>query len=97
MTYNQIILTVYLAYLVIMSLVALVLYNKDKKIAKTGKGMRIQEKTLLSVGVLGGAIGSLFGRIMAHHKTDKSYFSIVIYFSLLLQVAALVVLVVMAF
>ncbi len=97
MTYNSVLLIIYIAWLVIMSLAAIVLYSKDKAIAKSnGSGMRIQEKTLLSVGVLGGAIGSFFGRLLAHHKTDKTYFSIVIYLSMLLQIGALVVLIVMA-
>lgn len=97
MSYNLILLIVYVAYLVIMSFAAVFTYVKDKDIAVRGKGMRIQEKTLLRLGVLGGAIGSFFGRKIAHHKTDKVYFSIVIYLSLLLQIGVLVLLLVKAF
>ena len=58
--------------------------------AKNGGGaVRIKEKTLLGFTALGGAIGAFFGRILAHHKTDKVYFSMVIYFSLLLEAAVL--------
>ncbi|UKI50837.1 MAG: DUF1294 domain-containing protein [Clostridium sp.] len=36
--------------------------------------MRIKEKNLLMCSCFGGAIGSLIGRIIFHHKTDKKYF-----------------------
>jgi len=78
----------YCAMLVIMSLVAIITYAVDKKKAVKGD-MRIKEKTLLFLGVFFGALGSFIGRILAHHKTDKVYFSIVIIFSLLLQALTL--------
>ena len=84
---NLILFLVYLAYLLIMSFAAIILYHKDKKMAeKNGNEVRIKEKTLLSVACIGGAIGSLIGRIMFHHKTNKAYFSFIIYLSLILQV-----------
>ncbi len=86
----------YLAMVLIMSLVAIVAYSNDKKKAVKG-AERTKEKILLFFGVFFGALGSLIGRIIAHHKTDKSYFSIVIYFSLLTQVATLAYLAYIAF
>lgn len=83
------ILIIYVAYLVIMSLAALVLFQKDKKMAIKNTEVRIKEKTLLAVSVFGGAIGAFFGRIIAHHKTNKIYFSLVIYLSVLLQLVVL--------
>lgn len=85
---NLILLIAYGAYLVFMSLVSIVLYGKDKSNAQGGKG-RIQEKTLLWVVCLGGAFGGFVGRILFHHKTNKIYFSFVIYLSMLLQVLVL--------
>lgn len=68
----------------------------DKKKAKNGE-MRTKEKTLLLSAVLNGAFGALIGRIMAHHKTDKKYFSFTIYVGLLFQVAVLVILALLTF
>lgn len=80
----------YVGYLVLLSIITLFLFFKDKNMAKNGGGaVRIKEKTLLGFTALGGAMGAFFGRILAHHKTDKVYFSMVIYFSLLLEAAVL--------
>ncbi len=91
MTYNLKVLICYCALIIFFSLVALILYFKDKKLAVKGKE-RIKEKTLLFFGVFFGALGSLIGRVLAHHKTDKVYFSIVIYFSLFMEIVTAVVL-----
>ncbi len=81
---------VYSAYLVLMSLVTFFLFIKDKGMAKkNGNAVRVKEKTLLGCVAMGGAIGGFLGRIVAHHKTDKIYFSLTIYVSLLLQLAVL--------
>lgn len=88
-------LIIYLGLTVLFSLIALVAYFRDKKLAIKGKE-RTKEKTLLFFAVFFGSIGALLGRILAHHKTDKKYFSIVIYFSLLMQVVTVAALVIMA-
>lgn len=95
MKFNVILLLVYVAYMVIMSLIAIGMYCADKKKAIKGQ-MRTKEKNLLLIAVLGGSIGAFFGRLIAHHKTDKVYFSIVIYISLLLQIATLGILAALA-
>lgn len=92
------VLYVYIAILVIMSFITLLLFIKDKKLAKNNVGKyRIKEKTLLSCISFGGAIGGFFGRIIARHKTNKLYFSFTIYLSILLQLACLGVLIYMGF
>lgn len=97
MTYQQIVLIIYVAYLVLMSLFTFFLFLKDKGMAKKNSSeVRIKEKTLLSSVVFGGAIGGFIGRIIAHHKTNKSYFSFTIYISLFLQVAVLVLFILIA-
>ena len=97
MPYKLIILIVYVAYLALMSLVSFSLFLKDKKMAqKNHSEVRIKEKTLLSSVVFGGALGGFLGRIVARHKTNKSYFSFTILLSLLLQTAVLVLLIVLA-
>ena len=98
MTYQQIVFYIYIAYLVLMSLVSLCLFMRDKSMAKKNHSeVRIKEKTLLASIVFGGAIGGFLGRILAHHKTNKSYFSFTIYLSLLLQILVLVLFALIAF
>ena len=98
MTYNFILLMIYAILIVLMSFITFILFGKDKNIAKKQNGkMRIKEKTLLGLTVLNGAIGALIGRIVFHHKTDKKYFSITIYMSLLFQIFVLITLCLLAF
>ena len=98
MTYNQIILIVFAGYTVLMSFISFGLFLKDKKMAQKGGGpVRIKEKTLLGSVAFGGAFGGFLGRLVAHHKTEKKYFSFTIYLSMLLEVLTLVVLAIMAF
>ncbi|MCQ2797206.1 MAG: DUF1294 domain-containing protein [Bacilli bacterium] len=77
---------IYLCLIALVSIVALVTYFIDKNMAKGGTEKRIKEKTLLGLAVFGGALGSFVGRIICHHKTNKIYFSIVIYLALAIQV-----------
>lgn len=86
MTLNYIdyILILYVIYLSIASIVSFILYNKDKRLAIKGQD-RVKEKTLLSSAIYGGAIGSFLGRIAFHHKTNKIYFSVVIYLSIIIE------------
>ena len=83
--------TVFIVYVCILaaaSVIAFILYGADKRRAKT-RGMRIKEKHLLALAAFGGAVGAFAGRLVFRHKTDKAYFSAVIYVSLLLQACAL--------
>ncbi len=89
-----IVIICYVSYLLFMSIIAFFLYKKDKKMAGGGP-KRIKEKTLLGVAALGGALGAELGRRLAHHKTDKGYFSLTIYFSLLLEIAFVVLFVIL--
>ena len=87
-------LIIYASFLAFMSLITFFLFKKDKKMAQTQGGpKRIKEKTLLGFTALGGALGAELGRRLCHHKTDKSYFSLTIYFSLLLEIALIAVLI----
>ncbi len=93
--YEKIILAIYIAYLIIMSAIAFLMFKKDKRLALENK-TRIEEKTLLGITIFGGALGAFLGRIINHHKTNKSYFSIVIYLGMLLQVLLLALLLLLA-
>lgn len=96
MTVTKIIFLAYVGSIVLMSIITIIAYINDKKKAESG-AKRTKEKTLLGLAVFNGALGALIGRIIAHHKTNKIYFSMVIYFSLLLQIAASVLLGLIAF
>lgn len=87
---------IYIAFLSLLSIITFFLYRKDKKMAQNGGGAkRIKEKTLLGFTALGGAIGAELGRRICHHKTDKSYFSLTIYFSLLLEIALIAIIIIL--
>lgn len=96
MTTQQIILFATLGAIVIMSLITFVTFIKDKKRAVGGRD-RIKEKTLLALAACFGSVGALLGRIVARHKTEKIYFGIVIWFSLILHALLVVYLGYLAF
>lgn len=79
-----------------MSFISFCLFMSDKKKAKNGQ-MRTKEKTLLMSAVLNGAFGAFIGRKIAHHKTDKAYFSFTIYMGMLFQTIVIIVLALFAF
>lgn len=89
-------LIIYVAFLALISIVTFVMYGKDKKMSRKGTEVRIKEKTLLGLAAFGGALGAFLGRLAFRHKTDKSYFSLVIYFSLLMEIIVLALLVFLA-
>ena len=74
----------FLAYIVVMSLAAFILYAADKKKAKKGK-WRTPEATLLGVGFCGGALGALFAMNTLRHKTKHWYFWVVNVIGLILH------------
>jgi len=82
------ILIIYCSYLVFLSVITFSLYGNDKSRAIKNKD-RIKEKTLLGMSSIGGSVGAVFGSVIFHHKTDKSYFNLVNFFSLLLQLCVL--------
>jgi len=63
----------------------------DKLQAKAG-GRRIPEKTLLLMGILGGAIGGLLGMQVFRHKTRHSKFWIIYILAAAVQVLLVIVL-----
>ena len=86
---NVKILAIYAAFLITMSLAAVILYKADKVKAKKGK-WRIKESTLLGFGFFGGAIGALGGMKLFHHKTKHWYFWCVNILGLIWQLCLLV-------
>ncbi|MFF5994358.1 DUF1294 domain-containing protein [Lysinibacillus sp. KU-BSD001] len=62
------------AYVGVLSLILFVLmYNDKQKAIK--KEWRIAEKTLLTIAILGGAIGGVLGMYLFRHKTKHNTFA----------------------
>lgn len=79
----------YLAFLLIMNIIAFALYGSDKAKAKKNK-WRIKESTLLSVGFFGGAFGAIAGMKHFRHKTKHNYFWVVNYIGAVWQIGVLI-------
>ena len=62
----------------------------DKYKAKKGK-WRIQEKTLLTLVVLGGGIGGIAGMYVFRHKTQKPRFFIGFPLIMIMQILIIIV------
>ena len=77
--------TVWFIYWICMNLIAFFLYAIDKGRAQKG-AWRIRERTLLLVGFLGGAMGSLGAKKTVRHKTKHQSFWLVNAFGLIWQV-----------
>lgn len=84
---------IYVAVLAVMSVIAFFTYYADKQKAKKGK-WRIKESVLLGLGFLGGAVGALLAMNVCRHKTKHWYFWAVNVFSLLLHIAAAIVIII---
>lgn len=76
-----------LAYAVI-SLITFLFYGRDKRLARRHE-WRVPEKTLLGLGLLGGAAGALLGMQVFRHKTKHWYFWVLNLFGLVWQAALL--------
>ena len=80
-----------LIYLVTINVATFFTYGLDKWKAKKAK-WRIRETALLTLAVLGGSIGAWLGMKVWHHKTMHKKFKYGIPLILLVQIAAVVLL-----
>ena len=88
---NNLLLSVILALVAIMSLVSVIVCIYDKKISKKNKvELRIPEKTLLILSALGGSVAMYITMLTVRHKTKHFYFYLVNVAGLAWQLAALV-------
>ena len=81
------VLQIILYYLVIVNLIGFLFMGLDKWKAKN-RSFRIPEATLLLISLLGGALGSMIGMHLFHHKTRHWYFLYGIPFMLVLHILA---------
>ena len=84
-------LYVYAAYLLLMSLVTFAFYAADKHKARRG-AFRVPERVLLSLSFFGGAIGGLAAMRLVRHKTKHWYFVAINAVGLIWQIGAVVAL-----
>ena len=78
-----------LIYLIIINIISFILMIFDKKQA-IRKKYRIPETSLIIISFLGGGIGTLLGMIIAHHKTRKPKFIILIPISILITILIII-------
>ena len=79
------VITLLLAYFIILNLIGFALMGIDKYKAKK-RSFRIPEATLFIVAIIGGSIGSILGMYAFRHKTRHWYFVYGMPFILLLQI-----------
>ena len=91
MTAKQIVLIIYGAYLVLLSLITFFFYAADKRKAKKGS-WRVPEKVLLLMSFLGGAYGGYTAMLTLRHKTkgEHWYFTFVNVLGLLIHTALII-------
>ena len=81
----------WMIYLIIVNLAALVLMYSDKQRAIRHHWL-IPERTLFLSAIIGGSIGAIAGMYLFHHKTRHWYFVIGMPAILVAQIAAWVLL-----
>ena len=82
------ILTVLLAYLAVISLISAIVCIYDKVISKKNKvQLRIPEKTLLFLSLIGGSVAMFVTMILIRHKTKHVKFMLGIPLIIILQIA----------
>lgn len=79
-------------YLIFINLIGLAIMGIDKRCA-IKRLWRIPESTLFIIALIGGSIGSILGMRIFHHKTRHWYFVYGMPAILLLQIAAVIILI----
>lgn len=76
------------AWLISISVTAFAFYGYDKAAARRAR-LRIPERVLLGLALLGGSPGALLGMLLFHHKTRKGSFLLSLLAVLAVQAAAI--------
>ena len=72
---NNLILSIFLAYIAIISLISIIVCIYDKKISKKNRvELRTPEKTLLLLSALGGSVAMYITMLTIRHKTKHVKF-----------------------
>ncbi len=86
----NILLTILLIYLALISIVAIFVTVFDKLRAKH-HGWRVRESTLLIISLLGGSAAMYLTMLIISHKTRKAKFMVGIPVIMLVQIAAAII------
>lgn len=87
---NNIVLSIVLAYFLIISLISMVVCIYDKKISKKNRvELRTPEKTLLLLSALGGSVAMFITMLIVRHKTKHIKFMLGIPLIMVIQVGIL--------
>ncbi len=77
-----------LIWMAAVSAVTFIVTAADKR-AAVKRRSRVREKTLLTLALIGGALGELVAMYLCRHKTKKAKFSVGVPLILLVQIALL--------
>lgn len=88
----MIVISIIAGYFAVVNLIGFALMGIDKRRA-VKKLWRIPESTLFIIALIGGSIGSIIGMRVFHHKTRHWYFVYGMPAILLLQIAAIIILI----
>lgn len=81
-------LKIFLVYLAVISLISVIVCIYDKKISKKNRvELRITEKTLLLLSLMGGSVAMLVTMMLVRHKTKHVKFMLGIPLIIILQIA----------
>lgn len=81
-------LKIFIAYLIVISIISIIVCIWDKKISKKNKvELRIPEKVLLILSALGGSVAMLITMLLTRHKTKHVKFMLGIPVIIAIQVA----------
>ena len=83
---NNILLSVFLAYILVISLISIVVCIYDKKVSKKNRvELRIPEARLLGLSALGGSVAMLVCMLIIRHKTKHKTFMLGIPLMIVIQ------------
>ncbi len=90
---ENLVLSILLAYILVMSVISVVVCIYDKKISKKNRvELRTPEKTLLLLSALGGSVAMFITMLIIRHKTKHVKFMVGIPVIMVLQAALMFVL-----
>ena len=79
-----------LIYIAVINIIAFFAMGIDKEWAQK-RHWRIPEKTLLTMAIIGGGLGSWLGMYMFRHKTKHDYFVKIVSVVMIIQIVLLFV------
>ena len=87
---NNVALSIFLAYILVISIISIIVCIYDKKISKKNRvELRTPEKTLLLLSALGGSVAMFVTMLLIRHKTKHFKFMVGIPVIMVLQAVAI--------